>query len=53
MKNAMVPEVLYLRRVHETNTTTNRPAQMDYLKIARAALERKRLAPENTGTLSK
>lgn len=38
----IVPEVLYLRRVHATNTTANRPAQADYLKIMKAALDRKR-----------
>lgn len=42
LKSSMVPEVLYLRRVHATNTTQSRAAQMDYLRIAKAALDRKR-----------
>jgi glycosyltransferase involved in cell wall biosynthesis len=42
LRHAMVPEVLYLRRVHATNTTQSRAAQMDYLRIAKAALDWKR-----------
>ena len=40
---ASVPEVLYRRRVHETNTTLDRSSQQDYLRIARAAIARKRI----------
>lgn len=42
LQHTMVPEVLYLRRVHATNTTLNRDTKIDYLKIAKAALDRKR-----------
>jgi glycosyltransferase involved in cell wall biosynthesis len=42
LKQSMVPEVLYLRRAHETNTTLSKATRVDYLKIAKAALERKR-----------
>ncbi len=44
LTHAMVPQVLYLRRVHATNTTANRPAQLDYVKIMKAAIDRKRAA---------
>lgn len=40
----MVQEVLYLRRIHQTNTTLNRAAHSDYLKIVRAVINRKRAA---------
>lgn len=45
LRHAMVPEVLYLRRVHAANTTQSRAAQMEYLRIAKAALDRKRSIP--------
>lgn len=44
LKNSMINEVLYLRRIHATNTTANKPAHADYLKIMKAAIERKRAA---------
>ncbi len=40
----MVQEVLYLRRIHQTNTTLNRAAHADYLKIVKAVIDRKRAA---------
>lgn len=41
----LVQEVLYLRRIHQTNTTLNRVATYtDYLKIVKAAINRKRAA---------
>lgn len=47
LKSAMIDQVLYLRRMHATNTTNNRPAQADYLKIVKSALDRKRAAAGN------
>jgi glycosyltransferase involved in cell wall biosynthesis len=44
----MIPEVLYLRRVHATNTTSNRPALADYVKIMKAKLDRSRTAPKES-----
>lgn len=42
-KSTVLPEVLYRRRVHETNTGVNeRPSRADYLKVVRSALERRR-----------
>lgn len=43
LRSEMIGRVLYLRRVHETNTAGNRPAQADYLRIMKAALDRKRV----------
>lgn len=42
LTNSIVPEVLYLRRAHTTNTTLDKPAHADYLTIARQALLRRR-----------
>ena len=42
LKNNIIPEVLYLRRAHTTNTTLDKPAHTDYLTIARQALLRRR-----------
>lgn len=42
LSQMMIPEVLYMRRVHETNTTLNKQSQNDYIKIAKAALDRRR-----------
>ena len=42
LKNNIVPEVLYLRRAHTTNTTLDKPSHADYLTIARQALLRRR-----------
>ena len=39
---SLVPEVLYLRRVHATNTTGNQLIHTEYLKIVQSALKRKR-----------
>lgn len=42
-----INQVLYLRRIHETNTgVTERPSRIDYLKIVKEALERKRSQSE-------
>lgn len=42
-KSVVLPEVLYRRRVHETNTGVNeRPSRADYLKVVRSALERRK-----------
>lgn len=42
-KSIVLPQVLYRRRVHETNTGVNeRPSRADYLKVVRSALERRR-----------
>lgn len=42
LRHAMINQVLYLRRAHTTNTTNNRRAQLDYLKIVKSTLDRKR-----------
>lgn len=39
----VLPEILFKRRIHMTNTgVTQRPSRIDYVRIARASLERKR-----------
>lgn len=43
LTHGMVEEVLYWRRIHQTNTT-NRTVHTDYLKIVKAIIDRKRLA---------
>lgn len=41
--SGMIEEVLYLRRIHETNTGVNeRASRSDYLKVARSAIERRK-----------
>lgn len=43
LNHATLPQAFLLRRIHETNTgVTERPARADYLKIVKAALDRKR-----------
>ena len=43
LTHAMVEKVLYRRRIHDTNTgVIERPSRADYLKIVKAALDRKR-----------
>lgn len=45
LKSSMIEPVFLLRRIHETNTgVTERPSRTDYVKVIRAALERKRNA---------
>jgi glycosyltransferase involved in cell wall biosynthesis len=45
LKSGMVDKVLYLRRIHATNTgVTERPSRSDYLKIVKDAIDRKRNA---------
>ncbi len=40
----MLPDVFLLRRIHETNTgVTERPSRIDYVKVIREALERRKL----------
>lgn len=42
-QSALLEDVLYQRRIHETNTgISERPARTDYLKVARSALLRRR-----------
>lgn len=42
-KSAKLDDVLYLRRIHETNTGVNeRPSRLDYLKVARSVLARRK-----------
>jgi glycosyltransferase involved in cell wall biosynthesis len=39
----MIPTVLHLRRIHETNTgVTQRPSRTDYIRILKESLDRKR-----------
>ena len=43
VRDAVIEEILYLRRIHETNTgTLRRDARSDYLAIARSALARRK-----------
>ncbi len=42
MKSVILPEVVMKRRIHSSNSTLNRNAQMDYIRILKAALDRKR-----------
>ncbi len=42
LKHIMLQEVLYLRRVHQTNTTLNLAGHSDYLKIMKASIDRRR-----------
>lgn len=42
LTHAMLQEVLYLRRVHQANTTLNLAGHSDYLKIMKAAIDRRR-----------
>jgi len=43
-KSAMLEDVMYQRRIHETNTGVNeRPSRTDYLKVARNAIARRKL----------
>jgi glycosyltransferase involved in cell wall biosynthesis len=43
LTHEIVPELLYLRRIHETNTGVNeRPNRSDYLKVVKSALDRRR-----------
>ena len=44
MRSLMLDEVLVLRRVHKTNMTRDGAAQLDYARVARAALQRRREA---------
>lgn len=44
----MVQELLYLRRIHQTNSTLDRAAHTDYLKIVKAAIDRKRATHERS-----
>ena len=49
MKSTMVDQVLFLRRIHETNTgVTERPSRVDYLRIVKQALDRKKQSDQNT-----
>ncbi len=42
-KSIKLDDVLYLRRIHETNTGVNeRPSRLDYLKVARSVLTRRK-----------
>jgi len=43
LRHALLPETLLFRRIHETNTgITRRSARIDYVRIVRAALGRKK-----------
>lgn len=46
LRSILVDQVLFLRRIHETNTgVTQRPSRVDYLKIVKASLDRKKNTP--------
>lgn len=50
LKMKMLPEVMYERRIHGSNTVIlERDAQSDYLRIVKATLDRRRLAAKGRG----